>query len=99
MGRYEQKVIDGQIIKERVYTITGSGVRAGRNTGTSPSLTAASGIKELDLMNEERDQRADWERMSILKGASFSVPRAAREASARYSHSIGYSNSQFFNPS
>jgi DNA-binding PadR family transcriptional regulator len=27
-GRYDQKVIDGQIIKERVYAITGSGVHA-----------------------------------------------------------------------
>ena len=27
-GRYDQKVIDGQIIKERVYTITGSGIHA-----------------------------------------------------------------------
>jgi DNA-binding PadR family transcriptional regulator len=27
-GRYDQKVIDGQIIKERIYTITGSGIRA-----------------------------------------------------------------------
>jgi DNA-binding PadR family transcriptional regulator len=27
-GRYNQKVIDGQIIKERVYSITGAGVRA-----------------------------------------------------------------------
>src|SRR4051812_45081161 len=28
MGRYEQKVVEGQIIKERVYTITGAGQRA-----------------------------------------------------------------------
>jgi len=27
-GRYEKKVIDGQVIKERVYKITGNGVRA-----------------------------------------------------------------------
>src|SRR5687768_224485 len=27
-GRYEQKVIDGQIIKERLYTITASGSAA-----------------------------------------------------------------------
>jgi hypothetical protein len=27
-GRYEQKIVEGQIIKERVYSITGSGVSA-----------------------------------------------------------------------
>lgn len=27
-GRYDQKVIGGQIIKERVYTVTGAGERA-----------------------------------------------------------------------
>jgi DNA-binding PadR family transcriptional regulator len=27
-GRYDQKVIDGQIIKERFYTLTGAGERA-----------------------------------------------------------------------
>lgn len=27
-GRYDQKIIEGQIIKERVYTITGSGAAA-----------------------------------------------------------------------
>jgi DNA-binding PadR family transcriptional regulator len=27
-GRYDQKVVDGQIIKERVYKVTGAGVGA-----------------------------------------------------------------------
>ena len=27
-GRYEQKVVEGQLIKERVYTATGAGVAA-----------------------------------------------------------------------
>jgi DNA-binding PadR family transcriptional regulator len=27
-GRYEQKVVEGQIIKERVYTVTGAGTAA-----------------------------------------------------------------------
>ena len=31
-GRYEQQVIDGQIIKERVYTITGQGEKAWQAT-------------------------------------------------------------------
>lgn len=31
-GRYEQQVIDGQIIKERVYTITEKGERAWQTT-------------------------------------------------------------------
>lgn len=29
-GRYEQKIVAGQAVKERVYTITGPGVRAQR---------------------------------------------------------------------
>jgi hypothetical protein len=31
-GWYDQKIIDGQIIKERCYKITGDGVRALNNT-------------------------------------------------------------------
>ncbi len=27
-GRYDQKIVDGQIIKERIYSITGHGARA-----------------------------------------------------------------------
>ena len=27
-GRYDQKMVEGQVIKERVYEITGTGVRA-----------------------------------------------------------------------
>jgi DNA-binding PadR family transcriptional regulator len=30
-GRYEQKVVEGQLIKERVYTITGGGIAAYRS--------------------------------------------------------------------
>jgi DNA-binding PadR family transcriptional regulator len=28
MGRYEQKNVEGQLIKERIYTITGHGIRS-----------------------------------------------------------------------
>jgi hypothetical protein len=31
-GWYEQEVIDGQIIKQRHYRVTGSGAKAYRNT-------------------------------------------------------------------
>jgi DNA-binding PadR family transcriptional regulator len=43
-GRYEQKLIGGQAVKERIYTITGSGVHA-----RSEYLTFATSLAGLRL--------------------------------------------------
>jgi Transcriptional regulator PadR-like family len=42
-GRYEQKLIGGQAVKERIYTITGSGVRSQREYLTF--VTSLAGLR------------------------------------------------------
>lgn len=47
-GRYEQKIVEGQIIKERRYRITGSGVEAWEAT------------RDFYLENIERNRKLQW---------------------------------------